>query len=198
MAKLHVMCGFSGSGKSTYVQGEIEDGAFPCAVIVEPDVVRKVLLGKEWHGPAENMVWSHVETMVRVLLLQNVDVFVDATCLRPQHRSQWLHMGLEEDVDVVCYVILTSFVECVRRNSKRERKVPIEVMERRKSHFIFPSLLEGFSEIRVINGQGELLFRVNENNKPELYHALVASVNPYETTTGELMDALAEWRNDNE
>jgi len=153
---LMVMCGLPRSGKSTYARKLMRDEI----VVLCPDDFRKILTGKNFHGPAEEMVWSHVKIATRALL-PNYTVLIDATAITRGSRSQWVSMAKELGKDckpinfsITCYAFLTTFAECLRRNGKAERFVPDFIMEQQAEKFSIPTTEEGFTYIEYLAGDG--------------------------------------------
>lgn len=159
MANLILTCGLPGSGKSTLSQKLEKD----YCVVLCPDDFRFILTGKNFHTPAEEMVWSHVKVAARALLMHNQRVVIDATATTPARRKEWVSLvkSLDKESHIDCMVMLTPFSECVKRNEKRERYVPIEVMEKQRDAFVLPSITEGFDMVEYCNSEGEIIGSVS-------------------------------------
>ncbi len=148
---LTIMCGYPGSGKSTYLEKVYtQNTADTAAVILCPDDFRLVLTGKTFHGPAEDSVWSHVKVAARVLLKGNHHVIIDATHLTIGSRGSWLRLAKEIGVQIDCYWLNVSPETARERNTSRQAHirhagvVPDDVMDRMISGFIVPTTDEGF------------------------------------------------------
>lgn len=143
-----VMCGISGSGKSTWVKAN--GSKF---IVICPDEFRKVLTGQDFYAPAEEMVWSCVKTATRVFAKQGKHVLIDATSTTISSRSQWIRIAKEVEVPVHCVWIQASLEDCKRRNSERTRQVPDDVIDRQFASFEPPTDAEGFALISVCQPQ---------------------------------------------
>jgi len=184
MISLTLLCGLPGSGKSTVCKRLTRDSY----VVLCPDDFRKILTGKNFHGPAEEMVWSHVKVAARALLMQRQVVAIDATAISPGSRAQWISLAKEIDPEasVYCHVILTSYSECLKRNAGREERfVPEFIMGKQRDKFVLPTLDEGFSMIEFFDGEGDEIGSASidpEDGSTWLYdraEELIALGNPY-------------------
>ncbi|KKN99063.1 hypothetical protein LCGC14_0143100 [marine sediment metagenome] len=146
---LIIMCGPPGSGKSTYLQNirECIDCGSTGVIVLCPDEFRKTLTGADYHEPAEDMVWSHVKTVARVLLDIGHSVIIDGTHLTKESRKIWITIAEELNVDISCVWMDTPFAVCVERNKARQRKVPDEIINRMFAEFRPPCFDEGFLDI---------------------------------------------------
>lgn len=140
-----LVAGIPASGKSTFVEKSVNEGF----VVVCPDEIRKIVTGQDFYRPAEEFVWATVKTSVRFLLARH-SVMVDATNLTIGSRKQWVEIAKEIGVPIGCYWFDTPIEVCLERNEKRERKVPVAVMENMESTKVFPTYEEGFDGIWII------------------------------------------------
>lgn len=161
-AKIILMCGLPGSGKSTYLKklnAKAEDGHWIRAnqldrsIIICPDEFRLVLTGKTFYAPAEDSVWSHVKTMARICLKQDRSIIIDACNLTPGSRASWLRLGKEMEVEVDCWWLQTSPETSRKRNKLREAIVPDSAMDRMEVSAVTPSKGEGFQHIDIISDE---------------------------------------------
>ena len=98
--QLHLMIGISASGKSTLADRIAGTYYQPdTLVILCPDTFRLKLTGQAFYSPAEDMVWSHVKTAARVLLVQ-CHVLIDATSYTEASRQQWIRLAQQEGCEV--------------------------------------------------------------------------------------------------
>lgn len=152
---LQITCGLPGSGKSTLAYKMARD----FIVVLCPDDFRKVITGKNFHGPAEEMVWSHVKIAARVLLQQGNSVLIDATAITPALRAQWINLAKELDPEarIDCHVMLTPYSVCLERNKGRDRFVPEFIMDKQREKFVLPTVDEGFGYICYMDAEsGEI------------------------------------------
>lgn len=150
---LQITCGLPASGKSTFSGKMARD----CIVVLCPDNFRKIITGKEFHGPAEEMVWSHVKIAARALLQYGYSVLIDATATTPSLRSQWINLAkdLDPEARIDCHVMLTPYSICLKRNKMRDRFVPEFIMEKQRDMFVLPTVDEGFGYICYYDSSGE-------------------------------------------
>ena len=148
MNKLYIMCGFPGSGKSTYFHNK--EMTLSDNIVLSSDDFRYELLGHAWHAPAEEMVWSHIKICARIILKAGYDVYIDSTNLTVKDRAQWIKIAQELSIHITCIHLRVSFETCLIRNKARDRVVPDEVMSRMLGAFIAPSHSEGFNSITTL------------------------------------------------
>lgn len=129
-----VLCGIPASGKSTFIRKyltKVESsigGSKP--VVVSLDEIRKLWFGHQFHQNAEEFVVGIGKNMVRMLLNQGYSVVVDSTNITPFFRKSWAMMGNEAGAETRLVIFNTSYKTCLKRNEKRENKVPVEVLKR--------------------------------------------------------------------
>ena len=75
MPVLQILCGFPGSGKSTFISQQRRSSVRP-PIVLCPDDFRRILTGQDFFRHAEEMAWSHVKTSARALLT-HYDVMID-------------------------------------------------------------------------------------------------------------------------
>lgn len=139
-----ILCGFPGCGKSTFL-----DKNHPDSIIISPDDFRLALTGKEYFGPAEDSVWSHVKIAARVLAgIRKKPIIIDATHLTKGSRGQWVRLAQDIGVPINCLWLDTPFEVCLERNLRRQRVVPEDVMNRMRDTFEPPDASEGFMVIK--------------------------------------------------
>lgn len=153
MAKLIMLIGIPGSGKTTYSK---ELTTRYNAQVVSTDKVRQTYVGIE-----ESEVFPTVYRMCNEYLSQGVNVILDATHITPKVRKRSFDAldAYNIEYEKVAYYFDTPVDECVRRVEKRnqdpnELQLPLEVVESYGNNIIKPSLEEGFKEIHIIvNGE---------------------------------------------
>lgn len=144
---LCVMCGLSGSGKSTIARNSLD--SFNNPVIVSSDVIREELTGKVEDQSKNDEVFKLFHDRIRKNLENKHDVIVDATNLTMKSRRAIMMKINGLDVHKICYVIPKPFEECKKDNINREHPVPNEVLEKQIKRFQIPFKEEGFDEIFI-------------------------------------------------
>jgi predicted kinase len=186
MTVLHLPIGIQGSGKSVLTTYLREDKA---GTVIEPDMFRLIITGENYHKEAEDIIWAHVKTTLRVLLGTGQNVILDATNTSKYIRSQWMALARNPfpnsgaQVKVFGHMVLTPLETAIERDSSRKHPVGEEVIRRYAKDFVFPSLDEGFERLYIYNAMQQQIDFV-EKKKPlrddSPYMNLVAQgKNPY-------------------
>ena len=154
MAKLHLMVGIQGSGKSTYSQKLSKE--LNCKII-SSDEVRKMNPNLE-----EKNVFPEVYRLCAEELRNNKDVIFDATNITPNVRSRNVNAikSIFADFKICVYFINTDVEICKERVEKRNKLdgeifIPLEVIESYSKNIIPPTYEENFDEIIVLNNYKE-------------------------------------------
>jgi predicted kinase len=147
MRTIILLCGIPGSGKSTFVMDYKKKGF----TILCPDVYRLVITGQEYYSPAEDIVWAHVKTTARTLLVSDQNVIIDATMLTKRSREEWIRIGDEFEAQKEVITFVTKEEICRERNMNRSRIVPDGVLAGQIHKFCVPSIVEGFDKISFVD-----------------------------------------------
>ena len=142
--KVFLMCGVPASGKSTFVQQNMNPAT---DVWCSRDLVRFSMISEdeEYFAREPEVFATWIKNINDVLALDSVEnVFVDATHLNKASRLKTLNRLNLENADVVPVVVLASLQTCFLRNKKREGRavVPSSVIRRMYSSFVHPTLEE--------------------------------------------------------
>ena len=156
-----MLVGLPASGKTTFFEKKIEEELFESVIRVSLDDFRKEIIGVDFFMPSEPFVRSWAEVTGRYLMSQGYDLAVDATSLTSGLRKRWTYMAKEYDYTTYCYMVLTPFDECVRRNDARERKVPFGVMRRMRDQLEMVDSSERFDHVFSVKPgkDGEFVMR---------------------------------------
>lgn len=151
---LTMLIGLPGSGKSTFYNKHLDlPYDDPATILVSLDTFRMNVLGHEFHRPSEPIVHAWAKQTTRYLLSLGYDVVLDATHLTKSVRRPYILMAKEFNAKVVVYELQLSLEECLKRNAKRDRVVPEEVIVNMAASYQQPSPDEGIDElIYVIDG----------------------------------------------
>jgi predicted kinase len=121
-------------------------------VYVSSDAIREEVFGDANDQTHNAKVFEIMKQRTLQALRGNKDVFYDATNLSAKRRIAFLK-NLEgiENLRKVCVVNVVPVHVAWERNSSRERKVPLEVINRMAKQFETPHESEGWDEIIVHN-----------------------------------------------
>ena len=152
MAKLIMLIGIPGSGKTTYSK---ELTIKYNAKVISSDKVRQTFTGID-----EKDVFPTVYKLCIEELKNGKNVILDATHITPKVRKRSFDALDEYNVayEKVAIYIQTSIEECARRVEKRNQDpselfLPVEVVYSYGKNIIAPSKEEGFNEIFIIKGE---------------------------------------------
>lgn len=162
MAKLIILCGLPGSGKSTYAEElikheylidfETERVIRPECVIHSFDAIRKELFGDAGFQGDNNRVFETMHKRTREDLRAGKTVIYDATNITRKARRGAINLADPDDI-VECHIIWADPHECARRDSLRDRKVGPEVIDKMLRRWQSPWRDEGFDDIHIILNQ---------------------------------------------
>lgn len=151
MAKLIMLIGIPGSGKTTHSKQISQEYN---AKVISSDRVRQTFVGIK-----ENEVFPTVYRLCVEELKEGRNVILDATHITPKVRKRSFDALDEYGVayEKIAYYIDTPVDVCVKRVEKRNQDpnelfLPIEVIYSYGKNIIPPSLDEGFVEIKIIKG----------------------------------------------
>jgi len=139
-AMMTIMCGLPRSGKSSWVERNRAN-----AVVINPDTIRSMIFGHQFHAYAEDHVWALAKSMVRILLPQGKSVIIDATNTTYSRRKIWEDIAEENEAIVQIVWFRTSLAVCQARSAASEdgQVVPDDVIYRMANFFENPLLSEG-------------------------------------------------------
>lgn len=145
--KLYVMCGLSGSGKSTIAKQITNDN--PDTVIISTDMIREQLTGEIGDQSQNDEVFEIFHTLIRKRLENKYNVIADATNITMKSRRAILNKVNGLDIEKICYIIPKTFEWCQQDNKNRTHPVPDEVLEKQIRRFEIPFIEEGWSKIII-------------------------------------------------
>lgn len=145
MAKLIVMVGVSGSGKSYHANkiAEKENG-----VVFSSDALRAELYGDENDQSHNNEVFNELHRRIRNHLREGGVAIYDATNLNMKRRMAFLQELKRVPCEKEAVLVLASRDKCIEQNDARERKVPHSVIDKQIKQFQCPQKFEGWDNIR--------------------------------------------------
>ena len=149
MAKLIMLIGIPGSGKTTYSKDISREYN---AKVISSDWVRQ-----NYVGIKENEVFPTVYKLCVEELSNERNVILDATHITPKVRKRTFDAldQYEVEYEKIAVYLDTPVEECVRRVDIRNKNpeelfIPLEVIESYGKNLIVPTKEEGFSEIYII------------------------------------------------
>lgn len=145
---LIVMCGIPGSGKSTLARklAKKENIKICCM-----DDIREKVLGDAQNQTENEKIFFIMIKHAKRELKKGNSVIIDGTNINISSRKKLLKFfeGLyKESIVYFCDIPLN---ECKKRNSKRNRKVPDEIIEKYYKKLSPPTTEEGFSYIEKVS-----------------------------------------------
>ena len=149
MAKLIMLIGIQGSGKTTHSKELSKEYN---AQVISTDKVRQT-----YPGIVESDVFPTVYKLCAAELKEERNVILDATHITPKVRKRTFDALDQYEVkyEKIAIYLDTPVEECIKRVDKRNKNpeeifIPLEVIESYGKNLIAPSKDEGFSEIYII------------------------------------------------
>ena len=114
--KLFIMCGLSGSGKSSIAK----DLAIKYnAEIVSSDAIREELFGSCQNQSDNEKVFNIFNKRIRESLNKNKNVIADATNITIKSRRAIVEYVRKLDVEKICYIVPKKYKDCVKDNKNK-------------------------------------------------------------------------------
>ncbi len=141
--------GLPGSGKTTWYKRR---GVTP----LSSDLLRTLLFDDITDQRYQGLVFSTLRSLLRARLIAKMPWnYVDATNLSPHERRQWIKMAKSFGYEVQAVFFDVPLAVCMERNSKRDRVVTDEVMQKMAERLRPPTFKEGFDKITVVRVKGQ-------------------------------------------
>lgn len=142
--------GLPGSGKTTWYKRR---GVTP----LSSDMLRNILFDDITDQRYSGLVFSTLRSLLRARLIAKMPWnYVDATNLSAHERRQWIKMAKSFGYEAQAVFFDVPLSVCMERNSRRDRRVADDVMEKLSERLRPPSFREGFSKITVVRVKGQL------------------------------------------
>lgn len=144
---LILLVGIPGSGKTTYANDYIEQNSN--TIHLSSDAIRKELYGDENIQGNPGDVFSLMQKRAIEALNNGNDVIYDATNITRKDRAGIIGV-CPKFVKIECHIIWAPIEVCIERDSKRERTVGKEVIDRMLKRFQAPWYDENIDNLCVI------------------------------------------------
>lgn len=157
---LWIMCGLSGSGKSTVATQITENNEN--TMIVSSDAIREELTGNYEDQEHNEEVFKIFHDRIRKNLENKKNVVADATNLTMKSRRAILMKVNGLDINKTCLIIPKPFEQCKTDNLNRKHPVPDDVLDKQIRRFQIPFYEEGFDGITIYDLHKEYKLSVSE------------------------------------
>lgn len=165
MTKVVLTIGLPGSGKTTYAKKYAGENGFD---YISTDEIRYDRFVNEFGDSEEQSeTWREVRLRIAQSLKSGKSVLLDSTMISERNRTNLINYAksIDENAEIAAIYFNTALEICIERNSKREKPVPKEVVEKMSEHLKVPSKSEGFTEILELdenfNPAGEITEEFN-------------------------------------
>ncbi len=142
-----IMCGLSGSGKSTIATQIANEN--PNTIIVSSDAIREELTGNYEDQEHNEEVFKIFHDRIRKNLENKKNVIADATNITMKSRRAIMMKVHGLNIRKVCIIIPKPFEQCKEDNLHREHPVPDFVLDKQIRKFQIPFKEEGWDEIII-------------------------------------------------
>lgn len=142
---LIVLCGISGSGKSTFRDLLCEGSMYMYDVC--PDLIRKCWYGDESIQGNGKQVFEYAYSQIQMHGDRKDDCVFDATNTTKKARKKVLEIARPHFDFIICYYFTPNLDKSIIRQAKRERQVPHDVLVRQCNQWETPTVDEGFDYV---------------------------------------------------
>jgi len=118
-----VLIGASGSGKSTWAEGQ-----FPASYVISSDALRAMVGAGERDQRASTDAFDILEQLVSLRVKRRLSTVVDTTGLDESRRRRWLAQAKTSGLPAVAVIFDTPEGLCLERNRSRPQPVPVNVV----------------------------------------------------------------------
>jgi predicted kinase len=161
--RIILLIGLPGSGKSTWA-------ARRSIVPLSSDLMRLLLSGNEENQSIHKQVFQAIRYLLRQRIrLGCKETYVDATHLTPWERKPYADIARRYGCRLEAVWFDIPAETCKRRNRRRGRVVPDEVLDAMAGRFVRPSRSEGFTRIRIVTPAGQRIERPKKRREQRAY-----------------------------
>ncbi|MGP8245018.1 MAG: AAA family ATPase [Bryobacteraceae bacterium] len=144
--RIIVLIGLPGSGKSTYLKKLGTAG-------LASDRIRLWLADDETDQSVQRRIFQTLRYLLRQRLAIGRPVtYIDATNLTPRERRPYLEIARKRGCTAEAIFFDVPLEVCRKRNRRRSRVVPDDVLRRMSERLTPPTEAEGFARITVVRG----------------------------------------------
>lgn len=143
--KFIMLVGIPGSGKSTYAKRISVNKNY---IHLSSDGIRAELYGDEATQGNPSVVFDIMHKRTLEALADGNNVIYDATNVTRRDRAS-IMSKIPKYVETECHIVWAPIETCIERDSKRERTVGKEVIDRMLKRFQAPYYDEGFDSIEI-------------------------------------------------
>ena len=140
---LIVLCGISGSGKSTFRDLLCEGQMYG----VCPDLIRKCWYGDEGIQGNGKEIFEYAYAQIQMYGARKDDCVFDATNITKKARKQVIENARPHFNFILCYYFAPDLIKSQKQNLNRERQVPLEIIYKQYKQWQVPTIDEGFDYV---------------------------------------------------
>ncbi len=150
-----ILCGLPAYGKSTYISRHFADAVvvgLDRFLEVSPQYASLATYNERWaahsaRGARDYLAW--VSATIADAAAKGKDIVVDATCLTPQIRKEWLgRCPASYSKRAICFKKPADWER--RLGSRPGKNIPGEVLADMASRYVYATPEEGFEVVAVI------------------------------------------------
>lgn len=145
MAKVYMLIGLPGCGKSTWTKDRSEK------VFSSDEYRDRMFGGRPQDKQSHQKVFDQLHKDLAATLSEGVDCIYDATNLNRKRRKHFIsQVARGHEVEAVLFNIPLNIVHEQNEQRKGDRRVPEEAIDRMLKGFHIPCKAEGFSKIFIV------------------------------------------------
>ena len=152
MPVLYYLVGLPASGKSTWAKENANENT----IWLSSDRIRKELYGSEEKQENHVEVYELMNKRTREALNSGVNVIYDATNINSRRRKGFISQF--KNIRKVCIYFATDLNDIIYRNKVRDRKVPLQAIDKMYKGLQIPMYFEGWDNIQIIR---DVIIRCN-------------------------------------